>query len=342
MHMADELPAVPPPSFQLRLPTLPVGWQVIRYAALADGTLAVISTDVDLATEHQRIRAAHLASSSYDHTRLNALAAGGTARVWIAGSPGWTEALSFSLETPFPIFDRFEDGRWLVANRPSREPANARVLSPDGATLARFKLGDGVSHLGVDASDRIWVGWTDEGMFGNGDWSVPGHEWPPCSNGVACFTPSGMLLPLPQWPKEAGNIADCYALNVLGPGALTCPYTEFPIVRFFPDKPICWWRNALSGPEAVATDDTHALIAGGYTENANRLTLVALEGVGQGDDARQLASWALPLRRLPPPPNEWAPVWYPPDLLDGRGDMLHLVSDGLWQRWRVADLVALK
>jgi hypothetical protein len=125
-----------------------------------------------------------------------------------------------------------------------------------------------------------------------------------------------------------------------GEAAWTLPYSEFPIVCFVPGEPARWWRNELVGPDALAVDKTHALIAGGYTENANRLTLVALAGVGQGEEARQLASWALPLRRLAPPANEWAPVWNAPDLLDGRGDTLHLVDDGVWHCWRVADLLA--
>jgi hypothetical protein len=338
--MSDELAAVPSPSFQLHLPALDAGWQVIRYAVLADGKLAVVSTDVDLKDEHERIRAARLASLSYDHTRLHALAAGAVARVWIAGTEGWTEALSFRLETPFPIFDRFEDGRWIIVNRPSREDANARVISQDGTTLTRFKLGNGVSRLGVDASNRIWVGWWDQGIFGNLDWSVPGLEWPPCNNGVACFDPNGRLLPLPEWPNIAGSVVDCFALNVSGQSAWVCPCTEIPLVGFVFEKSARWWRNKHSGPFALAVSETHALIAGGYTHNANRLTLVSLEGPGRGEDACQLASWALPLRRLEPPANEWSPVWYPPDLLDGRGDTLHLVNHGLWQFWRVADLVA--
>jgi hypothetical protein len=74
-------------------------------------------------------------------------------------------------------------------------------------------LGDGIEHVAIDAEDRVWVGWFDEGMFGNDGWRVPGQEWPPSSNGVACFATDGALLPLPVWPAEAGTIADCYALN---------------------------------------------------------------------------------------------------------------------------------
>jgi hypothetical protein len=339
--MPDAPAPVPPPFSKVRLPPLPADLQVVCHAILADGALVALATDVDLAGEHQRIFTAWQASSDLDPpSRLNALAADGAAKLWTATPSGWQGSPTFPLETPFPMVDRFADGRWLVVATRSLGDTNARVLAPGAALLARLMLGDGIEDVAIDAEDRIWVGWFDEGMFGNRDWAVPGHEWPPSGNGVACFAPDGELLPLPTWPAEAGPIADCYALNVAGPGAWACPYTEFPLVRFVPGEPARWWRNALAGPKAIATDGAYALLAGGYREEASRVALVALPGPGQGEDAVLLASWQLPLRRLPAPENDWAPVWDQPTLLVGRGDTLHLVDGGVWHRWRVADLLA--
>ncbi len=319
----------------------PPGWQPICYAVLADGTLAVLAADVDLAGEHLRITAAFQASVSADPpSRLIELCITGTARIWMAASAGWTEGPAFPLETPFPKFDRFSDGRWLVAASRSGGEADARVLAPDGVVLDRLTLGDGIEHVAIDAEDRVWVGWFDEGMFGNDGWRVPGQEWPPSSNGVACFAADGTLLPLPVWPAEAGTIADCYALNVMGPGVWACPYTEFPLVRFIPGETARWWRTHNVAPKAIAVDGNHALLAGGYNKEASRLVLVELVGNGLGEKAPLLATWTLPLRRLPPSDNEWAPVWHRPSLLTGRGDTLHLVDDGCWYRWRVRDLVS--
>jgi len=117
------------------------------------------------------------------------------------------------------------------------------------------------------------------------------------------------------------------------------PYTEFPLVCFETDGTTRWWRNSLSGPKAIAIDGCHALVAGGYGEDANRLALVDFAKDGGGTEASVIATWALPLRRLPRPANDWAPVWDRPILLSGRGDMLHLVDDGAWMRWTVADVV---
>ena len=202
--------------------------------------------------------------------------------------------------------------------------ANARVLDADGRVLGRFMLGDGIEHVAIDAADRIWVGWFDQGMFGNNDWRVPGQEWAPSSNGVACFADDGTLLPLPTWPEEAGSIVDCYAMNAMGHGAWTCPYKHFPLVHFVPGNPTHWWRNGVAGPKAIAIDGSHALLAGGYGGEANRVALVSLDGTGRGEAARQLANWSLPMRPRKAA-SEWEPVWERPTLLAGRGDVLHLV-----------------
>lgn len=121
---------------------------------------------------------------------------------------------------------------------------------------------------------------------------------------------------------------------------MSLAYTDFPLAHFRSGELARWWRSELQGPNAIAIDGAHALVAGGYRQEANRLALVALEGEGNGEDARLLGTWCLPVRRLPDPANEWAPVWNNPTLLTGRGDTLHLIDDGIWHRWRVADITA--
>ena len=319
------------------LSPLPTGWHALHHAILSDGALAVVATDVDLAKEWARIFASD--GPADPPSRIDRLTKGGRARLLIWSVDRWKEDISFPLETPHPQLGRFSDGRWLVVGSRTRGEPNARVLAPNGAPLARFMLGDGIDHIAIDAADRIWVGWFDEGMFGSG-WSVPGMEWPPSSNGVACFASDGSVVEVPSWPEEAGCIADCYALTVAGAGVWTSPYTEFPLIRFVPGKPTRWWRSALAGPKAVAVDGDHALVAGGYRDDAARLALVRLDGSGKGEEAVSLATWRMPLRSAPPAREEWAPVWEPPALLTGRGDILHLVDDGGWRQWRVADAVA--
>lgn len=325
-----------PHTTSLLLP-IPTGWQALHYAILSDDTLAVAATDVDLATEWVRIFGSD--GPVDPPSRINQLTSSGRGYLLTWGAGAWQDGPIFPLETPHPLVDRFTDGRWLVVGSRTGSEPNARVLTPGGALLDRIMLGDGVGHIAIDDRDRIWVGWFDEGIFGGG-WSVPGMEWPPSSNGVACFTPDGTVADVPSWPKEAGFPADCYALAHVGSGVWTSPFTDFPLVRFVPDMPTRWWRSELIGPQAIAVDGHYALVAGGYRDDAARMALIQLTGSGNGEEAKLLTTWRMPLRSAPQAQNDWAPVWEPAALLTGRGDTLHLIDDGKWHQWRVADAVA--
>lgn len=331
-------PPAPPASAQHVIAKLPTGWQPISHAILNDGTLAVIGSDVDLDSEHRRIRAALQASSALESpTQLRELAGSGTARIWTLAATGWMEGPTFPLETPWPLIERFADGRWLVVGAGTSNETNARVLTSEGRLVSRLMFGDGIEYVAIDNSNRIWVAWFDEGVLGNEGWQVPGEEWPPSRNVVACFAEDGALLKEPAWPTDAGYALDCYALNVTGRGAWSCTYPDFPLVHWLQDQPSRWWATCIDGPSAIAIDGSYALLAGGYTLDASRLALVSLSGRGRGEDAQVIACWSLPLRTRTQE-TEWASAYEHPMLLAGRGDAIHLIDSDLWTIWRIADL----
>lgn len=325
-------------STHVALPQLPAGWQLVTAAVLADGKLALLATNVDLAN------ALRYDSNGLELGTPTEVVVRAEGRLWRFDGNTLVDGPTFRLETPFPVVDRFDDGRWLVvASRSEGEP-NARVLAPDGQLLARFMLGDGIEHVGVDRHDRIWVGWFDEGIFGNDTWRVPGEEWPPSSRGVGLFSADGTYQGLPTFPDNAGTFADCYALNVLDDGAWACPYVDFPLIHVQADRPLRWWSNEVAGPKALAVLEDHALLAGGYGADANRLALVTLDGEGNGCGAKTTATWRLPLaprRQQGDEPSDLAArhPWQHPTLLAGRADMIHLVQRESWHRWRVSDAV---
>lgn len=214
------------------------------------------------------------------------------------------------------LLDRFPDGRWLLAGG-----EGACLLAQDGTQVRHLDFGEGIRHLKIDAAGRIWVGWADEGVFGNAHWRVPGVDAPPSSYGMAAFDDHGNLLKC----ASVITVVECYALNAFGDEAWACPYTEFPIWRMTGDQEHVW-RTSLDGVCAIAVHDPNILAAGGYDADANLLQLLKLTG----NKARVMKRWRLPFNRSGPASGF---------LLDGRGDQLHLVHDGVWHRWRVTDFL---
>jgi hypothetical protein len=184
-------------------------------------------------------------------------------------------------------------------------------------------VGDGINHLQVDHLSRIWVGWFDEGVFGNTEWHYPGLKWPPSAYGIAAFDEHGVLVE----HISLESIADCYALNVVGQTAWSCTYTDFPVACTGGNLGQRIWPTNLRGASAIAVDYPDVLVAGGYSEDGNRIVLLRLAE----QDAKVRGEWRLPFevqeRRLQV------------DFLEGRGDELHVIHDGAWHRWRVRDFL---
>lgn len=248
------------------------------------------------------------------------------ARIWIFDGDTLTEGPAFPLLQPHCAFDRFLDGRWLVVARRTNGEPNARIFSVAGAHQSTLFLGDGIGHAKVDDVDRLWIGWFDEGIFGNRNWQVAGLEWPPSSYGICCLDVSGGLLGHVESGPSAGGIADVYALNVANNNAWACTYTDFPILKCG-DGAERWWRTSLQGPTAIAVNDDLVLAAGGYGKDGNQVVLVRLHG----ETVVELGRWRLPFEAH----NHTGPISF--DFMDARGDTLHLVAKGEWCRWSVSD-----
>ena len=299
------------------MPPLPDGWHILRFAVLAGSRLAVIGANADI---HGAWR------SDFNQTTVGAAlraTAKATARVWILGGDdlSLTESIEFPLLQQFPLVDQFPDGRWVVANARSEGQGNARILGASGEEERRFELGDGIEHIKIDNQSRIWIGWFDEGVFGNEGWRMPDRRWPPSVHGMAAFDDRGALL----MHARSKSVADCYALNVSGNTAWACTYTDFPIWRINNDEERTW-PTYISGTRALAVSYPYVLAAGGYQENANRVVLLRLNG----QSAKAAGEWRLPFG-----------VGYPDNvsLVDGRDGELHVVHDQQWHRWHIRTFI---
>lgn len=228
------------------------------------------------------------------------------------------------LNLAFPKVHTFPSGDVLIASTRCHRwedgsfELNAKVYRADGTVGTEFCLGDGLEHLAIDASGRIWAGYSDEGIYGNYGWGFD----PIGAPGLVCFDGNGS----PVWefrpPPGLDPISHCYVLNCTDDTVWACYYTDFAIIRVVSDFKIAAWKTDLSGPRQMAVDDDRVLVYGGYMENANDCWLVQL----RESTAERIAQVQL---RLP----EGAAL--DKATVVGRGRFLHVFAGDLWYRFAV-------
>lgn len=210
--------------------------------------------------------------------------------------------------------------RW----RPEGPDRNALVYGPDGAVVAEYTFGDGVEDVLTTPSGNAWVGYFDEGVYGNYGWGGPGPE-PMGSCGLSRFGPGGEQ----DWrfpPDDTAPIDDCYALNVTGETAWACYYSDFPVVKV-DDGEVTVWRNDLAhAARSLIVADRRVGMAGGYRPHRDRLVIGEL-----GDnDLRDAVRYRLVLPEGQPLPDDVRMV--------GRGPDLHVFHGTDWYRLSLTDI----
>lgn len=178
------------------------------------------------------------------------------------------------LDVAYPKVQPLPGGRTLVVGarcrwRPEGAERNAVIFDADGRKSAEGTLGDGIQEVLTTPTGRIWVGYFDEGVYGNYGWGGPGPE-PVGSPGLVQFTDAFEVAW--QYPDDAdgGDISDAYSLNVEGEIAHVCYYADFPLVCIDADV-LQTWKNTAVSPQAIAVSDTRCAMFGGYGGDANRL-----------------------------------------------------------------------
>jgi|GEM_PF-2300423 len=314
--------AILPPDAVTPLPQLPGKQVPLCWSALASGALAAISVSEEIGG-HPAIKGDNASAALFSAWAAKARTAEASLWIFDGVSPP-VRQLTLPLETPFPVVDRFPDGRWLVVGARGVDD-NARVLNSSGALLSRFRLGDGVEQVKIDALGRIWVGWFDEGVGCNEDWVVAGLDWPPSHGAVACFDDTGAFVWGPDLMKGAHPF-DCESLNVADDigwlksgGDLHCFDGR--------DGHELWPINEHWYMHAMACDGERILSIGlnpdlNLEAAASGATLLRL---GEKGGVETVGSWSL---GLPPVRADW--------VLDGRGDEVHLIADGVWRRWSLS------
>ncbi|SFR02990.1 hypothetical protein SAMN04488564_102224 [Lentzea waywayandensis] len=235
------------------------------------------------------------------------------------------------LPVAHPMVQPMPDGQVLVVGArcrwlPQGAERNAIVFDHEGAVLSEHILGDGIEHVQATRRGEVWVGYFDEGVYGNYGWGRDGSPSPMGSCGLTRFS-TGFAQ---EWrfPYGFGGwdaISDCYALNVGNNTTWTCYYTDFPVVRIH-DGTITAWHNDVHGAKAIAADGSRVALYGGYGPDWDRLVVGEL-----GDDRLHVTGEF----RLVQPDGQPLPRSAE---VSGRGADLHVLLDDSWSRLALEDI----
>jgi hypothetical protein len=226
-------------------------------------------------------------------------------------------------------------GRFLLAGARCRwrrdgPDRNGVLYDADGQVLCETVLGDGISHVLATSSGQVWIGYFDEGIYGNYGWGQADTAQPVGAYGIVRFSPE--LAPVWHYPRytEVGPwdaISDCYALNVDGTCVWTCYYADFPIVCIS-DGVVTGWHNDITGASALAAAGSRVALFGGYGPDHDRLALTEL-GADRAQPAGQY--------RVVLPDGE--PLMAGTQVL-GRGSRLHFLTGTSWYQLDMDDIPA--
>ncbi|MFF4349292.1 hypothetical protein [Streptomyces sp. NPDC001530] len=177
-----------------------------------------------------------------------------------------------ALQAAFPLFDALPDGGFVVADARSRaDEEHVQVFDALGRLSWTFRVGDGIEHLLTDEAGDLWVGYFDEGVYGDDELS-----WP----GLRRWSPTGDHLWTYHSVDGGGAISDCYALNVSGRSAWACAYTHFSVLEIRPDSGVKPRSNQVRGAKGLAVHGSRVALLGGYEDDHDRLVIGELTDTG--------------------------------------------------------------
>ncbi len=200
---------------------------------------------------------------------------------------------------------------------PDHVDPNAVVYSTDGHVIRQAVVGDGIAHLRTTASGAIWIGYSDEGIFGNFGWGSPGPA-PLGHRGLLRFDRS--LEASWEFPEIRPDIADLDAINVVGETVWMSYYTDYPIARVDNDSVTIWATNQMTINQLLVDHDRLALIG-------DHVVLAHL-------DTQRVIPTATTQLQLPAATSAG-----PPHVI-AQGPVLHVITpDG---RWSITDIETLE
>lgn len=305
------------PSSHKRLLRPPQGLYDLSYAVLENGLLAILRSDCDALSNWQH----NLKSNSSEKPLLFPDAQG-----FLYLSDGDLEwpVFNFKLETPFPLFDCLPDEFWIFVKPFSRKKeANGVFYDSSGKVQSRVILGNAVEHIQTDQNGSLWLGYFDQGFLQEGGWPIDQKDTPKRITGLMRFDKEGK----PQWASPK-LIMDCYALNCFDNECWVYSYRDFKIAQIKNETIIKEWATDIRGARALACLGSYILLAGGYGEEWNRLTLLELKEAQSISHSRGI--YYTPFTE---------PLFQTPSFIGGRGSALHIIMGHYWTSYNLRDII---
>ncbi len=184
------------------------------------------------------------------------------------------------LTTRFPMVQPLPEGQILVVGAraawsPEGPERNATIYSSDGSPLLSACVGDGIEQVRTTPNGAVWLGYFDEGVYGNLGWGAPGGPPPIGWSGLLKMT-SELEIEWRYPADELEPIDDCYALNLAGEVAWVFPYSSFCLTRV-EDAQVRLWPSRVPGARALVVDGDRVALVGGYSGDRDRLVLGRLD-----------------------------------------------------------------
>lgn len=165
-------------------------------------------------------------------------------------------ALLTGVDVAIPKIQIMPDGIWLIGTRAyyhdDGPELNGTFWSNDGQLARSGCFGDGISKVRARPDGDLWIGYFDEGVFGNYGWGVPDGPTPLGAHGVVLW--DGGTFTKKWEPEGYGDLCDVYAATLVGDDLWTSTYVDFPISRFD-------GKTQIEFP--TSDSGTRALIVGG-------------------------------------------------------------------------------
>lgn len=197
---------------------------------------------------------------------------------------------------------------WLIIL--NCEENNAIIFNNKGKILNKFYVGSGIQDCQVDKYDNIWIGYSDEGIYGD---SIIG------GNGIVAFDAKGQVV-FNDYDNfvceyDVPPIDECSVMNVTNDGVWLYYYSEFPLVQIKNKKMHKIWEEIELGVDVNL---------GGFAVGEDNVLFVTLD--------KSLVLYSLTNNKVHymVPYNEWNGEIFPINCF-GRGSVLYLqTKDSLY------------